>query len=618
MYQLAAPKAKYIEAILGATHGGEAGVGEVFRILQNRLRDSTWTIAFKSLIVIHLMIREGEPDVTLKFIADNPRQLAISNFTEVQVQGGNIRSYDNYLLERARAYRDTKTDHVRAGVGRLKRLSVDKGLLRETESVQHQIRACLKCDLLSTESDNEITLTAFRLLTMDLLVLFSVMNEGTINVLERYFEMSRPDAERALQIYKTFSRQTDQVVQFLSVARQYELSTRLEIPKLKHAPTSLTNSLEEYLNDPDFEVNRRQYLAQQQAKKSGVKFSAGNTSTAPKGASALPASKSDSTFPAMPVKGPAPDLMDFFESIEQNQQPIAQQPNGLAYNGFQQAPQQQPYQAAGFPAQQNAFSTQQTGYPPPQQPVQQNTNPFGQPQSFAQQNTSPFPQQPQAQPQPLQPDFTGAGFGGYTPQPQSYFFQSSLSSIPQEGVASFQQQQQQQPPPQNDPNPQQSSNPFRQSMMLNQQTGSSGISSPLTRQSTNPFAKNVGVQSTGQSFGSNSPFTSPPPQPGNQSSFFGQQSPPLQSPPMLQPQRTGTNPFVKNPAPVMPSNPSGQPAAAPLRPNPTGSTNPFRQSAFVNQETGQAWQQTNQGTFGGFGVDNVQTNPIFPRPGQTT
>ena len=37
--------------------------------------------------------------------------------------------------------------------------------------------------LLSTESDNEITLTAFRLLTMDLLVLFSVMNEGTINVL---------------------------------------------------------------------------------------------------------------------------------------------------------------------------------------------------------------------------------------------------------------------------------------------------------------------------------------------------------------------------------------------------------------------------------------------------
>lgn len=33
------------------------------------------------------------------------------------------------------------------------------------------------------EPENEITLTVLRLLTMDLLVLFHVMNEGTISVL---------------------------------------------------------------------------------------------------------------------------------------------------------------------------------------------------------------------------------------------------------------------------------------------------------------------------------------------------------------------------------------------------------------------------------------------------
>lgn len=38
-------------------------------------------------------------------------------------------------------------DFVRSGEGRLKRLSVDKGLLRETESVQAQIDALLKCDV---------------------------------------------------------------------------------------------------------------------------------------------------------------------------------------------------------------------------------------------------------------------------------------------------------------------------------------------------------------------------------------------------------------------------------------------------------------------------------------
>jgi hypothetical protein len=80
--QLAAPKSKYIEHILLATHSGEAGVAEIFRSLQFRLRDSTWTIVFKSLIVLHLMIREGAPDATLEFLAQNPRKVAISSFSE--------------------------------------------------------------------------------------------------------------------------------------------------------------------------------------------------------------------------------------------------------------------------------------------------------------------------------------------------------------------------------------------------------------------------------------------------------------------------------------------------------------------------------------------------------
>ena len=41
--------------------------------------------------------------------------------------------------------------------------------------------------MLTDEPENEISLTAFRLLTLDLLTLYSVMNEGTINVLGRSF-----------------------------------------------------------------------------------------------------------------------------------------------------------------------------------------------------------------------------------------------------------------------------------------------------------------------------------------------------------------------------------------------------------------------------------------------
>lgn len=470
------------------------------------------------------------------------------------------------------------------------------------------------------------------MLTMDLLVLFSVMNEGTINVLgminhpeaslrpliapEHYFEMSKPDATRALQIYKTFSRQTELVVQYLSVARQYELSTRLEIPKLKHAPTSLTNSLEEYLNDPDFEINRRQYLAQQDAKKSGGRKTATISAFDKeiKTDLSFPTSKPTTVTPAkQAAKGPAPDLIDFFESIEDNQQTMAQQtPQQPTFNGYQQS---QPIQQAGFaPQQQQVFPPQQTQAM--QQP-QANTNPFVQNQApnFGQQAS----QHPQQAPQlpPLQPEFTGAGFGGYSAQPQSHptfpstfnSFQSSLSSIPQESAASFPPQSTAALPTGQQPFSPQTSNPFRQSTLSSQPSGPSfaSMSPPpsasLNRQSTNPFAKPAQQQQQQQSGqsnysfqnNSNSPFTSPPPQ--------QHQAQPLQ------PQRTGTNPFARN------LSPASATPAEPLRPNPTGSTNPFRQSAFIKQSTGQGWQHSPNGTMGGFGINSVQTTPVFPRPG---
>ena len=37
---------------------------------------------FKALIIVHLMIREGEPNVTLKYVAESPSKLAISNFAD--------------------------------------------------------------------------------------------------------------------------------------------------------------------------------------------------------------------------------------------------------------------------------------------------------------------------------------------------------------------------------------------------------------------------------------------------------------------------------------------------------------------------------------------------------
>ncbi|KAF7949696.1 uncharacterized protein EAE97_003205 [Botrytis byssoidea] len=593
----APPKSKYIEHILIATHSGEAGVAEVFRALQNRLRDSTWTVVFKSLITVHLMIREGSPDVTLAYLARHRNMLAISSFTDVQTQGRNIRHYTNYLTERARSFRDTKCDFVRGAEGRLEKLSVEKGLLRETESVQHQITSLLKCDVLDNEPDNEITITVFRMLVLDLLALFHVINQAMINILGHFFEMSKPDAERAMEIYRNFTRQTDFVVSYLGVARQYEHQTRVEVPKLKHAPVNLGKQLEDYLMDPDFEVNRRQYLAEQESSKGGKSGTNGSSkpfavpskseseSRAATGRSFPDAAQaSSSSAPTQPPKPPAADLIDFFDSID-TPQPIAsqaalQQQPQFNSDPFQMQQQQQ--------LQQNGFIQQQPGFQDPGQ--------FAQQQGFnGAFNMQPPIQQQQQQPQPMQPNFTGVGFGGYTPQQQ--FQLSGLSPIPQESAVNFQQQGQQQ---MNLQTPQQT-NPFRQSMMTNT-TGLAGpsfpasppITSPVTRQSTNPFAKSASPQSQ--------PYTPPPDQ------QFQQQ--PMAAP--LRSMQTGTNPFAKNLSIQSADRP--QTSGASLAPQPTGNTNPFRQSQFVNTATGMGWQNAQQPIGGG--LDHLPTVPVFPRPGQ--
>ncbi|CAG8949758.1 hypothetical protein HYFRA_00004081 [Hymenoscyphus fraxineus] len=587
----APPKSKYIEHILIATHSGEHGVAEVFRALQNRLRDSTWTVVSKSLITVHLMIREGSPDVTLAYLARHRNMLAISSFSDVQTQGRNIRHYTNYLSERARAYRDTKCDYVRGADGRLEKMSIDKGLLRETEVVQNQITALLKCDVLENEAENEITITIFRMLVLDLLAMFHVMNQAMINMLGHFFEMSKPDAERAMEIYKKFTKQTDFVVQYLSIARQYEHATRVEVPKLKHAPVNLGKQLEDYLLDPDFEVNRRQYIAEQEARRGKITTNGASKVLATKSeseAKAAAARAFPDTTPAKPepAKAPAPDLIDFFDSIEQPMQPMPQiAPQQTSYNPFNNVGAT-PFQGQPQQLSQNGFAQPQNGFQSPPQ--------FSQP-NFSNGFTG---NQQQPQPQPLQPNFTGAGFGGYTPQ-QS-FQPGALGSIPQESPASFGQPQQlgamqtggglAAP---------QTTNPFRISMMNTQPTGMSNpgfpmsppVSSPINRQNTNPFAKSTSPTPIQQFSPIPEHFTHQPP-------------------PALQAMATGTNPFARN---ISMSTGAQRPqTAGGLVPQPTGSTNPFRQSQFVNHATGAGWQH-NQQPIGG-GLDQLETVPVFPRP----
>jgi len=77
----------------------------------------------------------------------------------------NIREYSAYLEEKVMAYRDLHVDYVKATAngksGRLRRLPVSKGLLRETSILQRQIAGLLKCQVGQMNENRKLKDTHF-------------------------------------------------------------------------------------------------------------------------------------------------------------------------------------------------------------------------------------------------------------------------------------------------------------------------------------------------------------------------------------------------------------------------------------------------------------------------
>lgn len=599
----APPKSKYVEPLIAATWSDDGAVGDVCKALSPKFREPNAVVVFKALIVLHMLIRNGATDNVLSYLSSTD-VLRLKNVGAGHWEGynapQNLQHYAIYLDTRIRAYRETKHDAIRVqsetnrdhrlsqsleedGLGRrrnngesssasvqrsktmagrkLRVMSVEKGLLRETKAVQKQIDALVECRFYLENLEDDLTVTALRMLVKDLVILFQAGNEGMVNVLEHFFEMSHSDAERALSLYRHFCKQTERVVEYLGVAKKLQNLLNVPIPNMKHAPVSLAGALEEYLTDPNFEQNRIEYKTQKEAAERNAK--AGNKGTAPKteDKASSPNASSSNTSSMTPSVSSSNDtvkpenkqaVMDFFSAIEEEQQTMFNPQTGSpTSNYFQQQAQHNPFQlqmqmTGAFPTQpfsQQAppqMQMQPTGFIQPQQTAFQitaqptGTNPFGM-QMMQQQQ----PQQ-QAQPNFLRPQATG-------------FLQPQMTGA----------------------------NPFRQSMLMAQSTGL-----PLFPMNTGAGIPNFSGQSTNAfQQQQSSPFSATPSISATSSVSSATSSAFSQSPSFAAPSAQQANANANG---VNNSNLPARPATAPLsapssstpQPQPvkshqTGSRNPF-------------------------------------------
>ncbi|CDH60073.1 enth domain-containing protein [Lichtheimia corymbifera JMRC:FSU:9682] len=365
------PKRKHLDTLVALTHQSPANIEDIMHTLSKRMKETSWIIVFKVLIIIHTLMREGADDCAASYVYHHlgileTNKLRDKSSTHTQVQ--NIRIYKEYLARRAEAYGELRKDLMKPTTGqkegRLRHLSTSNGLLKETQVLQKQIASILSTNLLIDGVDEAICLYAYRLIVEDLLSCSRSLNEGIVNILEHYFAMSKSDAQTSLGIYKRFTKQIEDIISYLNQARRLQSDMQINIPNLKHAPLSLATALEEYLNDPNYEAQREAYIRKKNNPEEDT-----NTQEAPKPvqqqqqpSSFVTTTTTTNNLPSSQPASVTPNqsLDDFFGSIQNQQTAVIQQQQPLTTGSMSFVPSQQT-SFMGSPQQLNPVTMTNTG-----------------------------------------------------------------------------------------------------------------------------------------------------------------------------------------------------------------------------------------------------------------
>ncbi|CAI4516078.1 CIC_collapsed_G0022720.mRNA.1.CDS.1 [Saccharomyces cerevisiae] len=509
--KMAPPKQKYVDPILSGTSSARE-LQEITHALDIRLSDTAWTIVYKALIVLHLMIQQGEKDVTLRHYSHNLDVFQLRKISHTTKWSSNdmraLQRYDEYLKTRCEEYGRLGMDHLRDNYSSLKlgsknQLSMDEEL-DHVESLEIQINALIRNKYSVSDLENHLLLYAFQLLVQDLLGLYNALNEGVITLLESFFELSIEHAKRTLDLYKDFVDMTEYVVRYLKIGK----AVGLKIPVIKHITTKLINSLEEHLRE-ETKRQRGEPSEPQQDRKPSTAIS----STSSHNINSNDKNKSIAQKKLEQIR----EQKKLLEQQLQNQQllisPTVPQD---AYNPF--GSQQQDLNN-------DTFSFEPTQPQMTAQVPQPTANPFLIPQQQQQAlqltsaSTMPQPSEIQITPNlnnqqtgmyasnlQYTPNFTGSGFGGYTTTENNAMMTGTLdptktgsnNPFSLENIAREQQQQNFQ----NSPNPFTLQQAQTTPILAHSQTGNpfqaqNVVTSPMGTYMTSPVAGQLQYASTG-------------------------------------------------------------------------------------------------------------------------
>ncbi|XP_057417903.1 putative clathrin assembly protein At4g25940 [Lotus japonicus] len=261
------PKERHVRKIFYATsaHQPRADIAYCIHLLSKRLsKTQNWIVAIKTLIVIHRILREGDPTFREDLVSYSRRIhfLQISNFNDDSSLlswecSEWIRAYALFLEERLECYRilrydiefETKPSTISTKVNNRTRMLASDELLEQLTTLQKLLHCLIDCQPGRLAFRNYLIQYALALVLKESFKIYCALNDGIINLVDAFFDMSRYDAVKALHIYKIAMLQAVNLAHFYERCKDLDLARSFQFPTLRQPPHSFLITMEEYIKE---------------------------------------------------------------------------------------------------------------------------------------------------------------------------------------------------------------------------------------------------------------------------------------------------------------------------------------------------------------------------------
>ncbi|KAL9260045.1 putative clathrin assembly protein [Drosera capensis] len=280
-------KEKHMRAIFAAVSAvrPRADVAYCIHALARRLsRTHNWAVALKTLIVIHRGLREVDPtfhEELINYQRSRGHMLNLAHFKDDSSAlawdySSWVRAYALYLEERLECFRVLKYD-FETERPRTKDLdTVD--LLEQLPALQQLMYRVLGCQPEGAATHNYIIQVALSLVATESMKIYTAISDGIINLVDKFFEMQRHYATKALDIYRraglqvcmitvvvvvvswwfsifamwirnTFSFQADRLSEFYEVCKNLDVCRGQRFLKIEQPIASFLQAMEDYARE---------------------------------------------------------------------------------------------------------------------------------------------------------------------------------------------------------------------------------------------------------------------------------------------------------------------------------------------------------------------------------